>query len=147
MGREPTDLIRTVFAEVIDGGRYELLPELFTDDFVDHGAMGDNVRHAAFSGYVEMFRAALPDFRHEVIDVMQIADDLFVWAVHVIATFDGEMMGVQGKGQSIDLHSSNACRLRDGKVAEHWGPGQEMMGALLGQMGIPLDAAAPVSAG
>lgn len=140
MGREPAELIRTVFAGVIDGGRYELLPELFTEDFVDHSVMGDNVGYDGFVAFLGMFRTALPGFRHEVIDVMPIGDERYVWVVHVLATFDGEMMGVTGSGQPIDVHASNACRLRDGRVAEHWGPGPETMGAILSQMGISLDA-------
>jgi predicted SnoaL-like aldol condensation-catalyzing enzyme len=136
MPTEPDQLIRTVFAEVIDAGRYELLPELMTDDFANHSPMGDTVGHEGFIAFIETFRAALPGFRHEVIDVVPIGDDQYVWVVRTIATFTGEMMGVQGSGQAIDVYASNGGRLRDGKVAEHWGPGPETMGAILQTMGV-----------
>ena len=142
--REPTgmdqtqtnELVRRVFRDVIDGGDYELIPELFDQDFQDHGPMGDSRGWDAFIEMLEGFRAALPDFRHEIEDVTMIDDSTAVWQVRTIATFTGEMMGVWGKGQSLDLWFTNAARFRDGKVLEHWGPGPEASLRLMAAMGL-----------
>jgi predicted ester cyclase len=133
---QANELVRRVFAEVIDGGDYSLIPLLFDEDFQDHGPMGDTRGYDAFIGMLEGFRAALPDFRHEIEDVTVVADDAVAFHVRTIATFSGEMMGVRGQGQPIDLWFTNAVRVRDRKVLEHWGPGAEAGGRLLAAMGL-----------
>jgi predicted ester cyclase len=130
------ELVRRIFGEVIDGGDYSLIPLLFTDDFVDHGPMGETRGYDAFIETLEAFRAALPGFRHEVEDVTLVGDDTVAFHVRAIATFTGEMMGVQGQGQEIDLWFVNAARFRDGKGIEHWGPGPEGSARLLAAMGL-----------
>jgi predicted SnoaL-like aldol condensation-catalyzing enzyme len=116
------ELVRRVFAEVIDGGDYSLIPLLFTDDFQDHGPMGDTRGHDAFIATLEGFRAALPGFRHEIEDVILVGEETAVFHVRVLAGFD--------------LWFANAVRFRDGKVVEHWGPGPEASGRLLAAMGL-----------
>jgi predicted ester cyclase len=136
------ELVRRVFGEVIDGGDYSLIPLLFTDDFQDHGPMGDTRGHDAFIGTLEVFQAALPGFRHEIEDVVMVGEDTAVWHVRTIATFSGEMMGVHGQGQPIDLWFTNAARFRDGRVLEHWGPGAEGGARLMAAMGLAQPAPA-----
>jgi hypothetical protein len=116
------ELVRRVFGEVIDGGDYSLIPLLFDEDFQDHGPMGDTRGHDAFIGTLEGFRAALPGFRHEIEDVTLVGEETAVFHVRVLAGFD--------------LWFTNAVRFRDGKVAEHWGPGPEASGRLLAAMGL-----------
>jgi predicted ester cyclase len=133
---QANELVRRTFSEVIDGGDYSLIPLLFDEDFQDHGPMGDTSGYDAFIGMLEAFRAALPGFRHEIEDVTLLADDTAAFQVHTIATFSGEMMGVRGQGQAIDLWFRNAARFRDGKVLEHWGPGPDGGARLLAAMGL-----------
>jgi predicted ester cyclase len=135
---EATQVIRRLFTEVIDGRDYAKLDELVDPGYVDHGGMGVTHGHEGFTAMLEMFGAALPDFRHEVSDVTLIGDDTAIWQVHVTATFSGEMMGARGNGEPIDLWVANACRFRDGRVVEHWGLAEEGLATMLGQMGLQL---------
>jgi predicted ester cyclase len=129
-------LIGRVFGEVIDGDDYSRIGELFDPDFIDHGALGETRGHDAFTGMLQGFRAALPDYRHEVSDVTVLDGTTVIWQVHVIATFDGEMMGVSGEGQPVDLWVANAARVRGGRIVEHWGLGPEGAARMMGQMGL-----------
>jgi predicted ester cyclase len=104
--------------------------------------MGDSRGYEEFIGMLWAHRAALPDFRHEIEDVTMLDDETAVWHVRTIATFSGEMMGVRGQGQSIDLWFSNAARFRDGRIIEHWGPGPEASARLMGALGLEPAAAA-----
>jgi predicted ester cyclase len=133
---QANELVRRTFSEVIDGGDYSLIPHLFDEDFQDHGPMGDTRGHEAFIEMLEGFRAALPGFRHEIEDVTLLGDDTVAFHVRTIATFSGEMMGVWGQGQEIDLWFINGARLRNGKVLEHWGPGPEGGARLMAAMGL-----------
>jgi predicted ester cyclase len=136
------ELVRRTFSEVIDGGDYSLVPLLFDKDFQDHGPMGDTRGHDAFIETLEGFRAALPDFRHEIEDVTLLAEDTVAFHVRAIATFSGEMMGVRGRGQEIDLWFVNGARFRDGKLLEHWGPGPEGGARMMAAMGLDQPATA-----
>jgi predicted ester cyclase len=139
---QANELVRRVFNEVIDGSDYSLIPHLFDEDFQDHGPMGDTRGYDAFIETLEAFRTALPGFRHEIEDVTLVGDDTAALHVRVIARFSGELMGVRGQGQPIDLWFVNAARFRDGKVLEHWGPGPEGGARLMAAMGIALPAPA-----
>src|ERR1700759_1117236 len=92
-----------IFSNVIDGGDYSAIDHYFTPDYVDHSAVGDQSGTEAFQGMLEGFRAAMPGFRHSLSDVTPIGDDLAVWQVHLTATFTGELMGVHGQGQPVDV--------------------------------------------
>jgi predicted ester cyclase len=135
-------LIGRVFEEAIDGADYSLLGELFHDDYVDHTTMGDNHGTDAFTGMLEGFRAAMPDFHHDVQDVTVLTDEIAVWQIHITGTFTGEFMGTAGRGQAIDLWVANAARIRDGKVAEHWALGPDSLAELMRQMEVAAPAAA-----
>jgi len=129
-------LIARVFGEVIDGGDYSRIGELFDPDFVDHGPMGDTHGHDGFTGMLDAFRIAMPGYRHETSDINLLDDSTLVWQVHLTAAFTGEMMGASGDGQPIDLWVANAARVRDGRIVEHWGLGPEGAARMMGQMGI-----------
>jgi predicted ester cyclase len=129
-------LVERVFAEVIDGNDYSRLEELFIPDFVDHGAFGETRGYDAFTAMLDGFRAALPDYRHEVSDIQMLDVSTLLFQVRVIATFTGEMMGVRGEGQPIDLWVANAARIRHGRIAEHWGLGPAGLALMMGQMGL-----------
>ena len=135
-------LLERVFTEVIDGGDYTRIDEIFAADFVDHGPMGDTQGHEAFAGMLDGFRAAMPGYRHEISDIAVVDDNTLVWQVHLLASFTGEMMGARGQGQPIDLWVANAARVRDGRVVEHWGLGQQGLGRMLGQLGLASPATA-----
>jgi predicted ester cyclase len=136
MEHDVAGLIGGIFRDVIDGGQYERFDAYFTPDYVDHTPFGDAAGLEAFTGFLEGFRTALPDFRHEVADVAAIGADRVVWRIRVTGTFTGSFMGVQGQGQPFDLYVANAARLRDGKVAEHWSRGPDSVAELGAQLGV-----------
>jgi predicted ester cyclase len=137
MAHPTSTAIGEIFEIIIDGGDYRDIDQYFTSDFVDHSAMGDLEGSAAFSGMLEGFRAAMPGFRHTISDVTFVSADMAIWQVHLTARFTGELMGVQGQGQAVDLWVANAARFAaDGRVAEHWGLARDSLVVMLDQMGI-----------
>jgi len=131
-------LVCGLMNEVVDGARYERFDRYFDPDFVDHTPLGDAVGKDAWVAFLDGFRAALPDFRHEVGDVNVITDDLITWRVRVRATFTGTFMGQPGSGQTIDVHVVNAARVRGGRVVEHWSLGPESLAEMLSQMQVQM---------
>ena len=125
-------LIERIFEEIINRGNLDAADELMTDDFVDHGPMGDLEGVEAFKQMVAMWRAAVPDVHCEVQGVFSDGD-MVAWLVHTTGTQTGEMMGIPASGRRIDLVSPNIGRVRDGRAAEHWA--DQSMFQFLAQIG------------
>lgn len=68
-------LIRRIFDDVINNGNTAAVDELFTDDYVDHGPMGDMHGRDRFRQLVEQWRAAVPDV-HCTVENLAVEGDI-----------------------------------------------------------------------
>lgn len=126
-------ILRRMFDEIINQGRLEVADELFAEDFVDHGPMGELHGRDAFKGMVAQWLSAVPDVHCEVENV--IADgDLAGWLVRSTGTHTGEGLGFPATGKSFETVSANLGRFRDGLAAEHWS--EQGMLPMLMQLGL-----------
>ena len=113
------------------------------DAFIEQYVAQDFVEHEALPGMDEtretprqmfkMMRAAFPDFRMHVEDLIQEGDKV-VARITVTGTHKGEFMGVPASGNEIDVSLIDIIRFRDDKMFEHWGVMD--MAALMEQMGV-----------
>ena len=133
-------VILRIFDEVINQGRVDVLPELFTEDFLDHGPMGDMKGRDVFAQLVEQWRSAVPDVHCEVENII-VDGDRAAWVVRTTGTHTGDELGFPATGKSFETVSPNMGVLRDGKAAEHWA--EQGMFSMLVQIGIiPMPAPA-----
>lgn len=139
---ESKALYRHFVEQVINNGQFDEIPGLYTADYVDHSAPPgvpgglDGVR-----GVFGMFRTAFPDV-HFVIDDMVGEGDFVATRVTGQGTQDGPFMGIPPSGRHAVWGSKGIFRVRDGKIAEHWG--MPDLVALLGQIGaLPPEAMLP----
>ena len=139
----PTDLralLQRMFDQLINEGRLEVADELFAEDFVDHGPMGDVQGREAFTELVARWRSAVPDVHCEVQHVA-VDGDLCGWVVHTTGTHTGDGLGFPATGRRFETLSANVGRFRDGRAVEHWA--EQGMFPMLVQLGvIPVPAAA-----
>jgi predicted ester cyclase len=134
------ELIRRIIDEVINQGRLDAIDELFTEDYVDHGPMGDMPGRDTFRQLVEQWRAAVPDVHCEV-DNLVVEGDLAGWTVTTTGTHTGDGLGFPATGKRFETVSANIGRMRDGRAAEHWA--EQGMFPMLVQLGvIPMPAPA-----
>ena len=137
---EPKELIRRIFDEAINQGRVDAVDELFTDDYVDHGPMGDLNGRDAFKQVVEQWRSAVPDVHCEV-EHLFVDGDLAGWIVRTTGTHTGDGLGFPATGKRFETVSPNIGRIRDGRAAEHWA--EQGMFPMLVQIGmIPMPSPA-----
>jgi ketosteroid isomerase-like protein len=133
-------LIRRIFDEVINQGRLEAIDELFAEDYVDHGPMGDLPGREAFGQLVAQWRDAVPDVHCEV-DTVIAQGELCAWLVRTTGTHTGNGLGFPATGKRFETVSANIGRLRDGRAVEHWA--EQGIFPMLAQVGvIPVPAAA-----
>ena len=126
-------LLRRMFDGIINEGRLELADELFAEDYVDHGPMGDLSGRDAFKQMVAQWRAAVPDVHCEVETVIA-QGDLCAWVVRASGTHTGDGLGFPATGRRFETVSANIGRFRDGRAAEHWA--EQGMFPMLTQLGI-----------
>ena len=126
-------LVHRVFNEVVNEKNLDLLVDLFAEDYVDHGPMGDvrgrdNVK-ALFGGFFQ----AVPDLRCEVSHLIEQGDTVG-WIVTSTGTHTGDGLGFPATGKEFTTVSANLGRYRDGKIIEHWS--EQGMFPMLVQLGV-----------
>jgi len=132
--------LRRMFDEIINEGRLEVADELFADDYVDHGPMGDLAGRDMFKQQVAQWRDAVPDVHCEV-DTVVVQGDLCGWLVRTTGTHTGDGLGFPATGRSFATVSANLGRVRDGRAVEHWAEqGMFPMLAQIGMLPVPTPA-------
>jgi predicted ester cyclase len=127
-------IVNRLVEEGINKGNLSLFDELFTPDAVDHllppgmpsGAAGNKL-------FFSMFRAAFPDLRFTIEDVIA-EGDYVVQRVTGHGTMKGEFMGMPPTGKHATWSEIDIVRMKNGKIAEHWGNGDQM--GMLQQLGL-----------
>jgi predicted ester cyclase len=131
-------LLQRIFDEIINDGRLDVVDELFAEDFVDHGPMGDIQGREEFKSLVAQWRSAVPDV-HCVVENVVTDGELAGWLVRTTGTHTGNGLGFPATGKPFETVSANLGRLRDGRAVEHWS--EQGMLPMLAQIGaLPLPA-------
>lgn|SRR5215211_5861752 len=109
------------FFEIFESGDVDRLPELMSDDYVDHDPQnpfaGEGIEGAKKS--IAMYREAFPDLRFTVEE--QIAEgDKVVTRWTGTGTNSGAMMGSPPTGKTSTVSGISIDRFEDGKSVEGW---------------------------
>jgi predicted ester cyclase len=102
-------LVRRLVDQVINGGKLDLVEELFAPE------LAEPVRQAFTS-----FRAAFPDWREEIVDMVAEGDKIAV-RLRCSGTLQGEFMGAKPNGRRQEVDEVFFLRVRDGRIVEYWG--------------------------
>jgi predicted ester cyclase len=109
MHKEDKALVRLLVDTVINGGKLDLVEELFAPE------LAEPVRQAFTS-----FRAAFPDWREEIVDMVAEGDKIAV-RLRCSGTLQGEFMGAKPNGRRQEVDEVFFLRVRDGRIVEYWG--------------------------
>jgi predicted ester cyclase len=122
---DPSDavkqLVRRNNEEVLGSGNFQVFDGLFANDFHDHtppaGVSPDK------EGVLQLYkglRTAFPDFHADIH--WQPADGDFVTTYKTYhGTHRGEFLGIAPTCREVQFEALDVIRVRDGKLAEHWG--------------------------
>lgn len=131
---ERSEFVKRMFDRVINEGDLDAAAEFFSEDYVDHGPVGDLHGVEAFKDAVAAWRAACPDVHCEVENFFE-SGDMSGWIVRASGTFTGEMMGIPPTGKPFSYITANIGRFAaDGRAAEHWA--DQGMFQFLTQVGV-----------
>ena len=108
--------------ERINAGDIDGFGDLLADDFVEHEVMpGLEPSKEGVKKLFHMYRAAFPDLRMEVQDVL-VSGDKAVARVRATGTHQGAFLGMAATGRSVDVQLIDITRFgEDGLAREHWG--------------------------
>ena len=120
--------------DLINAGEIDGFGELLAEDFVEHEDMpGLEPGKEGVKRLFHLYRAAFPDLRMEVQDVL-VSGDKAVARVRATGTHQGEFLGMAATGRSVDVQLIDITRFGDdGLAREHWGVFDAL--ALMQQLG------------
>jgi steroid delta-isomerase-like uncharacterized protein len=130
-----TRVIARYFDEVWNQGRVDVLDDLLTSDYVNHSPSIPNPRPgpADLKPIVQAMRAAVPDLRYEILDLIVDHDKIAVF-LRVTGTHVGTLFGMAPTGRTFDIRQMQIEWLREGRICQHWRITDEL--ALLRQLGL-----------
>lgn len=114
--------VRRMYEEAWGEGRLEVVDECVAPGAVDHVAFrGQADFRAAVRGVIQMVRAAIPDLRHTIEDLIAEGDRV-AWRVVVTGTHTGgPLFGVPAGGRPIQLEQFHIVQCDDhGRCVQHW---------------------------
>ncbi len=112
-------LVRRYVEEVLNQGNLALLDDLVADDHVEHGPLGNQCGLESIRLDVLGCRAAFPDLRFEIVDLVAEADRV---ARRFVATCThlGPFLGVAPTGRRVTVAGLAINRIAADKLAETW---------------------------
>ena len=117
---ENAAIARRWHEEAINGGNYEVVDEIVTDDVVHHaGTLPDGVGPEAFKTVLTVLLTGFPDVQHTVDDVIVGGDEVVIrWTA--TGTHTGEFQGYAPTGKQVTWTGINIFRIECGRIAEEW---------------------------
>jgi steroid delta-isomerase-like uncharacterized protein len=112
-------VIWRLIEEVLNQGQTDLLAELVAADHVGHDPLGDHYGREGLRIVVAEYRAAFPDLRVTIEDLVTDGDRV-VRRFTLRGTHDGSFMGIPPTGRVVTAAGIAIDRFTDGKVAESW---------------------------
>src|SRR5919202_553510 len=113
-------LLRRFYSELWGQGDLGAIPELVSEDFVDHHPLrGAPPGREGLAALVTTWRTAFPDMRETVEDLIAEGEKV-VGRFTMRGTHSGEFMGVPATGRSVTMSGIDIVRVEGGKIVEFW---------------------------
>jgi predicted ester cyclase len=125
-------IVSRVFTEILSQGKFEVAPEVYAKDFVNHGP-GKDVGFDETQANDQGWRSAFPDLKMTV--EREIAEGDFVTVLwRGTGTNTGSGNGLNATGKKADGRGISIYRVADGKIKEEWTEYSQML--ILRQLGL-----------
>jgi predicted ester cyclase len=131
MNSENKAVFTRMISEVFNQGQYQVLPELFTPDYIEH-QFGLHTTLAGMQSDVEFLRSTFPDLVLTIEELAAVDDK--VWAR--MTARGTNTVGLFGppNGKKFEIAVFDLCRFENGRIAEHWGSPDRF--AQMAQLGL-----------
>ena len=113
------EVVRRVFADVMDGADVAGADELADADYVDHESPDPTRGPAQLKGTAAWLRSGFADMHYDIDDIVA-EDDLVAVRLRFRGHHTGEFLGIPPTGNAVDVQHVHVIRVREGKLVEHW---------------------------
>ena len=103
----------------MNAGNVDGYLELYADDLTVHGYPPGVEGKAGVSEFYRSFRNAFSDFELTIEDVLADGDKV-AGRYTIRGTHSGELMGVPGSGNRVEVEGQSFFRFENGRVVERW---------------------------
>lgn len=116
-------IIRRVFEEVWTGGMLDVIPDLYTEDFVAHYAHPPAwpLGPAGVRSVAETLHREFSNYREEIKDLFLSLPDRAAVRIEVSGTQTGSLGSAPASGREVRFGEIILYRFRDSKICEQWG--------------------------
>jgi predicted ester cyclase len=118
--------------EAVNTGNLSLLDQYVAPGYTEHSDGFQGVE--AFKQQITAFRAAFPDLRVTIEDLLLADGGRFASRTTVSGTHTGDLMGMPPSGKHISVEAVDIGRIENGQAQERWG-GLNMYSMLI-QLGV-----------
>lgn len=139
MIEENKKLVQRYYDELWNHWEYSLLDEIISEAFVFRGSIGMATRgRADFKEYMNIIRAAFPDFLNTIEDLTAEANKV-VAVLTYTGTHQGKVFGIAPTGRRIHYAGTAIFHIEAGQMISGWVLGDRL--GLLQQLGVPVPSA------
>jgi steroid delta-isomerase-like uncharacterized protein len=116
--KENKDTVLRFWQEVFNERKLEQIDKIFTEDYIYHGAAGQDVRgREGLKQFLTVYFNAFPDLHAEVEDIFGEGDKILSRAM-CRGTHKGNLIGIPPTGKQVAIRVICADRLSGQRVAE-----------------------------
>ncbi len=127
-------IVQRYIEEVYNQGNVNVVEELVTTDYVNHGGLSDQAPGATgLKQFIPQLRTIFPD-EHLTLDLVVAEGDKVAYHWTARGTHSAEMMGVAATGKQLTGTGISIIRIADGKIAEEWTSRDDL--SIMEQLGI-----------
>lgn len=111
-------VVRRFIDEILNRGRFELIPELIHPEYRYHGPDGSELHGGdALAGLLRGFRAGFSDLEARVLTTVD-QGDVIALTMTLTGTHDGDFDGIPATGARLELPIAIFTTLVDGQIIE-----------------------------
>jgi steroid delta-isomerase-like uncharacterized protein len=113
------ELVQTIFSDVFNGGRFELLEKILHSEYVNNSFPAPVKGPAGFRGTIEMFYKAFPDMKIVLEDILSEGNKVATRG-YWTGTHKGDFMNIPPTNRAVNVNFIDMWIVKDGKIYENW---------------------------
>lgn len=130
------EMARQSLQEVWTNGRFDLIDELFTEEFVQHhtAAGPDLEDRAEYRSFIKALCEAMPNMKTSIYEIVADGEAVVLHYGITGTHTNGRLRGVEPTNQILEWDGMIWYRFHDGQIAEAWIQYDEL--GMLSQIGV-----------